>query len=65
MNNQLLNVIKNELEKFYHVGFDVEKIFDQDEKYKVSPKGTYSNTFVINIVIRDNTRLIITCEPDK
>ncbi len=64
MNNQLLKLIKNELEKYYHVGFDVERIIDQDEKYKISPKGTYSNTFVILVDIRDNTRLIITCDPD-
>ena len=65
MNDQLLKEIKNELEKYYHVGFDVERVFDQDEKYKITPKGTYSNTFVIMAAIRDNIRLIVTCEPDK
>ena len=65
MSNQLLGSIKNELEKYYHIGFDVERVSDQDEKYKITPKGTYNNTFVIMVVIRDNTRLIITCEPDK
>lgn len=65
MNNGLSKKIKNELEKYYHIGFIVEKIFDSNEKYKITPKETYSNTFVINVIIRDETRLIITCEPDQ
>lgn len=65
MNSQLLKMTKNELDNYYHIGFEVEKLINQDEKYKITPKGTYSNTFVIMVVIRDDTRLIITCEPDK
>ena len=65
MNNELSKKIKNELEKYYHISFVVEKIFDSNEKYKITPKDTYNNTFIINVVIRDETRLIITCEPDQ
>ena len=65
MNNELSKRIKNELEKFYHIGFVVEKVFDVNEKYKITPKDTYSNTFIINVIIRDDTRLIVTCDPDQ
>jgi 5-methylcytosine-specific restriction protein A len=65
MNNELSKKIKNELENYYHIGFNVEKVFDQNEKYKITPKDTYSNTFVINVIVRDETRLIVTCEPDQ
>ncbi len=65
MNNNLSQKIKNELEKFYYLGFDVVKVFDQNEKYQIKPKETFNNTFVINVIIRDETRLIITCEPDQ
>jgi len=65
MNNNFSNVIKNELEKYYHIDFDVVKVFDQNEKYQIKPKDTFNNTFIINVIVRDETRLIITCEPDQ
>lgn len=65
MINDFCNKIKGALERSYYIGFDVERIFDQNEKYKIIPNKSYNNTFVLNVTIRDETRLIITCEPDK
>ena len=65
MNNDRSKRIKYELENTFHISFDVNKVFDQNEKYSITPKESNRNSFIIVAIIRDDIRLIVQCEPDQ
>lgn len=58
-------IIKNELELSYHIEFEVKKIENEDNSYNISLVGSDNCFFKMILQIKNKTRLIITCEPEK
>ena len=62
--DDLLKQIKYELESCYLVGFDVTQA-EGDYQYNITLEDSQESKFKLSVVNRDDTRLIILCEPQK
>lgn len=58
--------IKEVLQSNYGILFDVKSSMNMSlEEYVIIPKDSNENYFVVDLIIKDDSRLTITCEPDK
>lgn len=56
--------IINDLEKTFHVGFEVKKTDGNFEEYEIRLRDTFKETFKLLVTIKEDIRLTIICEPD-
>ena len=62
----LAQTIKNSIQDRYRINFDVKSNLSRSlEEYIICPSESNDNYFVLNLTIKDDSRLTITCEPDK
>lgn len=62
----LAQIIKENLQLNYGILFDVKSNIEKSfEEYIIVPKESNDNYFILNLTIKDDSRLTIVCEPDK
>lgn len=56
--------IKKYLEDIFHIQFIVERNYGDFEEYYIKPRGNLNDTFIIKLIIKEDIRITIICEPD-
>lgn len=63
---ELKTQIKKALEENYHIGFTVEQTgYSSPATYVIRPSESNSNLFMMDLQVKDDTRVTIECEPEQ
>jgi len=56
--------IKKYLEDIFNMQFVVKRTYNNFEEYDIKPGGNLNDTFIVRLIIKEDIRITMICEPD-